>query len=270
MAIPAQVRRPAGIARRAVNRRRNAVRRALHPDAQGLHLVHDPVFLLSPVRSGSTLLRSILNSHSAICAPHEMHLMTLSVGTDKQYALDSWEALGLDTDLLANVLWDRVLHLNLTRSGKRVIVDKTPQNARIWKRIHEFWPDARYLHLRRHPAAILRSLERAQEHVSRATHLRTVTNYGTWLDEARDALPGPTVRYEDLLQQPAETMREVCRYLGVRFQPSMLEYRSTNSRAGLGDWSDAIRSGRIQPLEELPEEADVPEELLDLTRRWGY
>ncbi len=36
-------------------------------------LVQRPCFLLSSVRSGSTLSRVILNSHSQIHSPHEMH-----------------------------------------------------------------------------------------------------------------------------------------------------------------------------------------------------
>ncbi|XDO64283.1 sulfotransferase [Streptomyces sp. RLB1-33] len=42
-------------------------------------LVDSPVFVLSSVRSGSTLLRVLLNSHSQIRAPHEMHLRTVHV-----------------------------------------------------------------------------------------------------------------------------------------------------------------------------------------------
>jgi LPS sulfotransferase NodH len=262
--------RPAGELRQSLNRRRYGLARALRPDPTGRRLIRDPVFILSPVRSGSTLLRSILNSHSAICAPHELHLGTVKVTTGKRYARKSWRALGLSTDDLADILWDRALHLNLVRSGKRIIVDKTPQNAKIWQRIHAAWPAARYLHLRRHPGVVLDSLIKAQQDVSVATHIFTVENYGTWLDEARAALPGPTIRYEDLLTDPAATMREVCRYLGVRFQPAMLDYRVDNSRSGLGDWSESLRSGRIQGLPPLPTIADVPEPLRDLTRRWGY
>ena len=39
---------------------------------------------------------------------------------------------------------------------------------------------------------------------------------------------------------------------------------------GLGDWSEKIKSGRIQPPKPLPKIEEIPEELLDLTRAWGY
>jgi hypothetical protein len=37
-------------------------------------LLTGPTFVLSSVRSGSTLLRLILDSHPEICSPHELHL----------------------------------------------------------------------------------------------------------------------------------------------------------------------------------------------------
>lgn len=42
-------------------------------------LSSEPVFILSPVRSGSTLLRSMLDAHSLIHAPHESHVRRLAV-----------------------------------------------------------------------------------------------------------------------------------------------------------------------------------------------
>ena len=37
-------------------------------------MVRAPVFVMCTLRSGSTLLRVLLNSHSRIHAPHEIHL----------------------------------------------------------------------------------------------------------------------------------------------------------------------------------------------------
>ncbi|MCZ9341292.1 sulfotransferase, partial [Streptomyces sp. TRM76130] len=48
-------------------------------------LVPEPVFVISSVRSGSTLLRVLLNSHPDVRAPHEMHLRTVTVGLTKPY-----------------------------------------------------------------------------------------------------------------------------------------------------------------------------------------
>ena len=49
--------------------------------AEQFRLVPQPVFLLSYLRSGSTMMRMVLNSHSQICAPLEMHLRALRLDT---------------------------------------------------------------------------------------------------------------------------------------------------------------------------------------------
>lgn len=95
-------------------------------------LVDSPVFVLSSVRSGSTLLRVLLNSHSQIRAPPEMHLRTVHVHLSRDFTAGAMQALELDKDELEHALWDRLLHLELTRSGKRIIVDKTPPNTLVW------------------------------------------------------------------------------------------------------------------------------------------
>ena len=263
------VRTPLVRAGRQVLRRRNAVRRALHEQADGAHLVTDPVFILSSVRSGSTLLRAMLNTHTQICAPHEMHLASMQVRTSKAHAKDSWQALDLTEQDLADLLWDRALHLMLVRTGKRVIVDKTPQNVAAWPRIHAYWPNARYVHLRRHPGSMYESLLLDSKQTP-AQALTGIVDYCRQLDVARDALPGPTVRYEDLVTAPEATLRTVCSYLGERYQRRMLNYRVGHARAGLGDWSANIRSGRVQPARPLPRLADLPVELHDAVRAWGY
>ncbi|MFI6654036.1 sulfotransferase [Streptomyces sp. NPDC050523] len=51
-----------------------------------------------------------------------------------------------------------MLHLELPRSAKDVIVDKTPPNTLIWPRLQRCWPKARYILLLRHPGAVIASL----------------------------------------------------------------------------------------------------------------
>ena len=253
---------------RRTTRRVHGIGRALHHD--GVHLVPDPVFILSPVRSGSTLLRSMLDTHREICAPHELHLHTLRVSSARPYAIDSWRALGLTPSDLENMAWDRMLHHALVTSGKRVVVDKTPQNAANWERIHSFWPQARYLHLRRHPGSIYSSMLAATPRRTPAQHVEALGNYVRWLDAARAALPGPTLRYEDLTTDPEGTMRVACAYLDVRYQRRLHRYRPTSTRAGLGDWSRNIRSGRVQPYRPPPPDEQLPAEVAGFVAHWGY
>src|SRR3712207_1916359 len=64
-----------------------------------------PVFVLSSARSGSTLLRMILNSHSEVYAPHELHLSLLKVEMTTPAVQKSMAALGFDEVDLAHLLW---------------------------------------------------------------------------------------------------------------------------------------------------------------------
>ncbi|WP_425827646.1 sulfotransferase family protein [Streptomyces fractus] len=241
-------------------------------------LVPDPVFLLSSVRSGSTLLRVLLNSHPRIRAPHEMHLRTLHVRLDRDFTYDAMGELGLDRRELEHMLWDRVLHHARCRGGVEetelpVVVDKTPANTLLWRRLHRAWPQARYVFLLRHPAAVVESLTaRRTEPDIDAIH-QEVLGYAEELEHARHTLDGVTLTYEDLTAEPERETRRICAHLGVDWDPAMLDYGARDHgtfRPHIGDWSETIRSGRIQPA-RMPATCDgLPPRLRELARAWGY
>ncbi len=237
-------------------------------------LVASPVFLLCPPRSGSTLLRVLLNTHSQIRAPHEMHLRTLRVRIDRSYADLAVRRLGLDVPELEHLLWDRVMHRELQRSGKRILVDKTPGNGAVWERLAKAWPAARFIFLIRHPASVAQSIEEDKPDRPKETLYSYTRDLCRPIDAARSALPGLTVRYEDLAADAADVTQAVCRFLGVAWEPTMLEYgaHKDNSgfRVGIGDFGDKIRSGRVQPARPLPAASEIPAELRELAAAWGY
>lgn len=236
-------------------------------------LVPEPVFVLSPIRAGSTLLRVLLNSHSQIRAPHEMHLRTLHVTPAREFSADVMADLGLDKDELEHLLWDRILHLELQRSGKSVIVDKTPANVLIWKRLRRAWPQAKYLVVLRDPAAIVESVVSRRADCDRDAAVAEVAGYARRLDAARQALPCLTIRYEDLTSDPAAVTQRVCAHLGVGWEPTMLEYGRFDHgtfRPFAGDWSEKIRSGSIQPARLPLATALDDERVRAIADRWGY
>ena len=240
-------------------------------------LLRRPVFIIAPVRSGSTLLRMTLGAHSLLHAPHELHFRRLEVRSATRLAERSLSLLGLERADLEHLLWDRVLHRELVRSGKSVLVEKTPGNAFVYRRIAACWPDARFLFLLRHPAAVARSWYEAdpgRRDPETATH--DALRYLRAVDRARNELSGHTLRYEELTADPVGVLRGVCDFLEIEFEPEMLDYghRRTTSlgdlEKGLGDWKDKIRTGRIQPARELPAPGEVPKVLRDICAAWGY
>ncbi|MGN9843357.1 sulfotransferase family protein [Nonomuraea sp. H19] len=246
----------------------------IRPPADPLtdRLLEAPVFLLSPVRSGSTLLRSILNAHSALHAPHELHVRRLRVHFDTTLATKAMEALGHNQADLEHLLWDRVLHRELVRSGKRYIVDKTPANAFAYQRIAACWPDARFVFLLRHPASIATSWHEASPGKRTAEEAALdALRYMKAVQRARSALPGLTVRYEELSAEPERVTREICAFLDLEWEPAMLSYgKQPVLEKGLGDWRDKIRSGTVQPARELPAAEQIPEALKPICRTWEY
>jgi hypothetical protein len=250
----------------------NAARKRRRP-RPGDRLLEQPTFVLCSVRSGSTLLRVLLDSHSQICAPHELHLRDISVSLRTKYAERSLGEIGLGAERLEYLLWDRMLHRELSESGKALLVNKTPSDVFIADRIRECWPDARFIFLLRHPVSIARSRHAARPQDSEERNLTMVRRYCDAIEAARHTYEGLTVRYEDVTADPERETRRLCEFLGVAWEPAMLDYGRFDHgrlRPGLGDWSEQIKSGKVQAPKPLPTADEVPEALLDLTQAWGY
>ncbi|MFC6083192.1 sulfotransferase family protein [Sphaerisporangium aureirubrum] len=224
------------------------------------------------MRSGSTLLRAVLNAHSALHAPHELHVRRLTVGYGTSLAEKAMDALGHNRADLEHLLWDRVLHRELVKSGKQYIVDKTPANAFAYQRISTCWPDARFVFLLRHPASIAKSWHEASPD-RRTSHEAALDalRYMKAVERARGALSGLTVRYEDLTADPEGETRRICDFLSLPWEEGMLSYgEQAVVVKGLGDWKDKIRSGAVQAARELPAVEEIPDSLIPMARTWGY
>jgi hypothetical protein len=93
------------------------------------------------------------------------------------------------------------------------------------------------------------------------------------MDAARAELPGLSVRYEDLVQEPERVTREICAHLDVPWEAEMLRYGAQDHGPlvpRLGDWSAKLKSGAIDANLILPTAAEIPTELREECRAWGY
>jgi hypothetical protein len=241
--------------------------------AADARLLHKPVFILSSIRSGSTLLRVMLNTHSQIYAPHELHLSGVKVSLPNKYAKEAMQELGMGAERLQFLLWDRLLQRELMRNNKSVLVNKTPSDALMWRKLIRCWKDVRFIFLLRHPAAVTDSWQRARKDWTRDQVGEDVKRYMVAVEEARSNRGGLTVKYEDITIDPAREMRRICEFIGVPFEPAMVDYASGDHgafKAGLGDWSKTIKSGVIQPVERMPEPDEIPPTLQEISKQWGY
>jgi hypothetical protein len=232
-------------------------------------LVASPVFILSSIRSGSTLLRCILNTHSLVHAPHELHLTDVRVTLSSRYAELSTCTSGLSIPDLEYLLWDHMLYQSLTKSGKVVIVDKTPGYSLQWHRLREAWPEAKFLFLLRDPGDVLASACAASPGRDPNDTEFIVSSMIDGVDQARRELPGCEVRFEDLISEPTQTVGRVCGFLGVNFEPTMLEYSVPSVLCpGIGDFTDKIRSGQIQTRQQANRVDSTA--MLERRKRWCY
>jgi hypothetical protein len=254
-------------------RKAGAARRRREGGERGDRLLVAPAFVMCTVRSGSTLLRVLLDSHSKIHSPQELHLRDLAVRVKTDYAAKALGEIGLDDEQLRFLLWDRLLHRELAAAQKSLLVNKTPNDVFIADLIARCWPDARFIYLLRHPGAIARSRQETRPQDSAERNAQMVLRYGTALEEVRAARPGITVRYEELTADPKATTQRLCSFLGVPWEPRMLEYgRFDHGRMkpGLGDWKAKIKSGEVQEASAPPPLDEIHPSLHELCVAWGY
>src|SRR5262245_14756673 len=212
-----------------------------------------PVFVGGCHRSGTTLLGSIYGAHPDSCCVPESHFKFAAlrgcdlgrgtmdtvrvldlIGRDRRFADWSVElpAASLFQDGGAGS-YARLIEWLVARYGERVRkpaasvwVDHTPANVRHAATLFDLFPDARLIHLIRDGRAVAASvlpLDWGPNRIDRAAH-EWVEMVGHGL--AAEARFGPSrvarVRYEDLLQEPEVTLRRVCEFLGIEYQPRML------------------------------------------------
>lgn len=162
--------------------------------------VRTVVFLCGTMHSGTTLLLRLLIAHGDVYA-------TLRE-TEAFMRHSPWRDL-------------RQLRLACTAQGKHVLVEKSPEHLVHLDRIRAAVPGARFIVMVRDGRDVVASL--------RARHgWQFQRAFDAWFELARvaaAALPSADValvRYEDLVTAPEATLRRVCRFLGIEFEPRML------------------------------------------------
>lgn len=225
-----------------------------------------PIFIVGANRSGTTLLRLILNAHSRIGIPDEIAYFNTHLAGKP---IEQWRAPGLDkaayeafverfltrhsaTLKLAdhNTIQREVLECGphdfrrpyqlaiehwAHQHGKERWGEKTPGNLFYVDVIREMFPDVRFIHMVRDPRAGVASMNKtsflADDAVINALNRRKYTQRGLAL-QARIAPTGTwmQVRYEDLVMEPEQVVRALCAFLGESFEPDMLSYHRDAER----------------------------------------
>lgn len=218
------------------------------------------LFLIGAPRSGTTMLARMLGAHSDILGGPEPHLLTplahlgvwdkvekapydhvlaaesqqLFVSKLPRGEQDYWAACRAYCDVLYGQ--------RLAGSGKSICLDKTPAYALILPFIMKVFPDARFVVLTRHPAAVFSSFANSffnGDFVAAQAYNPILNRYVPALAEflRQDAVPFVHVRYEDLVASPEAVFEAICTHIGVPFETSAVNYGEVApaTSEGLGD-----------------------------------
>ncbi len=215
-----------------------------------------PLFVLGVSRSGTTMLRVILDRSSGIAIPDETFFVPQLAHrhrgvVDPAQLLDdlrrlprlaAWEvttddlAARLRPGLTIGQALDAVFTAYAVKHGKRRWGDKTPMYMRHLGLIDGLFPDAQYVHLIRDGRdAALAFLDMPEGVVTRTwAHPRSPAGFACeWTTEVARARAlgrrvGPSryleIRYEDLVADTEAVVRSACTFAGLPFDSAMLEY----------------------------------------------
>lgn len=192
-----------------------------------------PVFIVGSPRSGTTIMRYMVDGHPNIFCPH---LETFIFGSmyptffghiwEYQYSKSIFSRQNY-------VQWFRDFVLQLFanyghKCGKSRFAEKTPSHAYHMNFIKETFPDAQFIHMIRNGYEVCNSLRRmpwASNDVEQnarvwADSVRTAKSFGSQLP-SDDYIE---IRLESLRDNLPGQLKRLCTFLREDFSPTMCEY----------------------------------------------
>jgi protein-tyrosine sulfotransferase len=225
-----------------------------------VHETQLPIFILSYMRSGSTLLRYILDTHPDVCSPGELDLGTLCAsfrhiiehlnGEPARDPLQDAEVkMGLNAE--TRKLVDKLMGNYTERQRKKRWCEKSPRNLFHMDLLNELFPDAQYICLHRHAMDRTQSclvarkngfIENPEYYLRNDGEINALID--SWIEYTEKLLRFEhanrsrcfRIRYESLVTRPAETLEPLFSFLGISWDPSLLDRIFSQPHAeGRGD-----------------------------------
>jgi hypothetical protein len=217
------------------------------------------------MRSGSTLFRLILDAHPNIAISEETGFMG-GLAAAKQ--IPNWargrnwfERLGFseqEFDARLRDFYSGMFERYARSQGKGRWGEKTPFHSRHIPQMAAVFPDAVFVGIVRHPGAVAHSLvEKFHYEASDAVTYWASTNKeilrrGLELADDRFAL----LRYEDLVEHPEETLRELVDFLDEPWSDDLLRHNDVQAARG----TPRISAGSTRTRDAIS---------TDLAHRWA-
>lgn len=153
-----------------------------------------------------------------------------------------------NTPFIPHVLYAEFMQLITLQEAKEIPCEKTPQNVFYIEEILELFPNAKIINMVRDPRAILLSQKRKWMRREMGAHfitkkevLRLRINYHPYTlsklwnaaivaaEKFRSHPQVMTVRFEDILNEPSQTVKEICEHLEIDFSEDILEIPQASS-----------------------------------------
>jgi hypothetical protein len=244
-----------------------------------------PIFIVGANRSGTTLLRLLLNAHSQVAIPDEINYFysfdwsvsytrwaapTLSPAAfasfvDRFLAENESKVPGLDLTALRAEMLDgpvdlrRPYQLLLERwaaaHGKTRWGEKTPGNIYHANLLIDMFPEAQFVHVVRDPRGGVASMKRVSffpdDAVLNALNRHKVMTHGR--AHFRRIVPADQrveIRYEDLVTAPRETLRTLCSFLRLPYEEEMLRFHVDAERFMTPAAASSFNETATRPISE--------------------
>jgi protein-tyrosine sulfotransferase len=262
-----------------------------------------PLFILSCARSGSTLLRYILDTHPEICSPAELNLGALCKALHATlYDTIAVVSCGGDEQARERVALAEVrrrvteiMEAYARSKNKSRWCEKSPMNLNHLDILQRVFPDAHYICLYRHGLDVAHScLELSRQgfvedlfvHVQSSPQNLVAAMIDYWNDRTARLLAFEkqhrtqcfAITFESLVFRPADTLQSLCAFLGVEWRPEILSrIFSTHHDEGAGDRkilfskeveTQAVGKGAMLSQRRIP--TSVIERMSSLLLELGY
>jgi hypothetical protein len=194
------------------------------------------IFVGGEGRSGTTLLRVMLDAHPAIaCGPESHFLVDPEFERFHRHFRGKWwkraEGYGYgaaEIDDLFREFARNWFETYMRRQGTRRWADKTPQTIRILPYLWELFPTAKFVHMIRDGRDVACSIVPQRwgpDNVKDAAR-RWVSCIEAGVKQRGDAERYMEIRYEDLVLHAERELRRLCAWIGEPFDPAMLDYHA--------------------------------------------
>jgi tetratricopeptide (TPR) repeat protein len=191
-----------------------------------------PIFIVGMIRSGTTLLDQIISSHSQVANAGELRFWI-----EKSLWLAHRDPRP-DRELLVKLAEEYLEYARLLAGEGQTFTDKMPLNYSSIGLIHRTLPDARFVHIRRHPVDTCLSIYTtyfgagAEFYHHKANTVAYYREYLNAMNYWRSQIPQDRlleIQYEELVAEPEPVVRKVIDFCGLPWDKACLHHEQNRS-----------------------------------------